>query len=425
MTPSEGDRRILRDLANRVAEIASLPIQAERTRLWKALNSLGPERSMVLALNQLSGYNDPMPVAPARCQDPLLRGWENAMRLRMFEHERISDDHVVTDLFGVGWVVRLGDIGLRATATQVEATGSRSWEQPLKDLKNLAKLHCRSIEIDRGQTARNLGLAQDLFGDILRVRVASGPRWRGQDYAALGGQFWSCGLTFTLARLRGIEQTMLDLYDHPQFVHDLMAFLRDDMLHMLTTFEDEGVLALNNNADDYIGSGALGAVDELPAPGFESRVRLQDMWGLSESQDFAGVGPDQWYEFCLRYELPLINRFGLACYGCCEPLDKKYDLIIQHIPRLRRVSVTSPFANLRIAAEKLGATYVLSWKPSRAMLYGPAFDVEQVERTTREVLRLAKEHHCCLEIVMKGDRADYRYLASWAAITSRLAMEEA
>ena len=46
------DRRILRDLARRVAEIAAQPIQAERTRQWKALSSLKPERPMVLAFNE-------------------------------------------------------------------------------------------------------------------------------------------------------------------------------------------------------------------------------------------------------------------------------------------------------------------------------------------------------------------------------------
>ncbi|MCX6984432.1 MAG: hypothetical protein NT118_06715 [Lentisphaerae bacterium] len=38
------DITIVRDLARRVAEIAALPVQAEKRRLWKNLNMLKPER---------------------------------------------------------------------------------------------------------------------------------------------------------------------------------------------------------------------------------------------------------------------------------------------------------------------------------------------------------------------------------------------
>ena len=41
------DKQIIRELAKRVAEVAELPIMAERRRLWKAHNSLKSERPMV------------------------------------------------------------------------------------------------------------------------------------------------------------------------------------------------------------------------------------------------------------------------------------------------------------------------------------------------------------------------------------------
>jgi hypothetical protein len=44
----EKDRENLRELAKRIAEIAALPVQEEKKRLWKALNSLKGERPMVL-----------------------------------------------------------------------------------------------------------------------------------------------------------------------------------------------------------------------------------------------------------------------------------------------------------------------------------------------------------------------------------------
>ena len=45
---SSHDRQILRNLAHEVAELAALPIQAERRELWKKHNSLQPTRPMIL-----------------------------------------------------------------------------------------------------------------------------------------------------------------------------------------------------------------------------------------------------------------------------------------------------------------------------------------------------------------------------------------
>jgi len=42
------DRSIIRELAARAAEVAALPVQEEKRRLWRRLNSLDPVRPMVM-----------------------------------------------------------------------------------------------------------------------------------------------------------------------------------------------------------------------------------------------------------------------------------------------------------------------------------------------------------------------------------------
>ena len=42
-------------------------------------------------------------------------------------------------------------------------------------------------------------------------------------------------------------------------------------------------------------------------------------------------------EFALRYESRWLERFGLSNYGCCEPLDRKVDIIKKAVPNLRRL----------------------------------------------------------------------------------------
>ena len=41
------DKKTLRKLANRIAEIAFLPVQEEKKQMWKKLNSLNPVRPLV------------------------------------------------------------------------------------------------------------------------------------------------------------------------------------------------------------------------------------------------------------------------------------------------------------------------------------------------------------------------------------------
>lgn len=42
------DREIIRHLAAEVAEIAALPVQEEKRRMWRRLNGLKPVRPMVM-----------------------------------------------------------------------------------------------------------------------------------------------------------------------------------------------------------------------------------------------------------------------------------------------------------------------------------------------------------------------------------------
>jgi hypothetical protein len=406
---SAREREILRSLATRVAEAASLPVQQERTRLWKGMNSLRPGRPMVLAFPE-EGWRDLVGEADLQCQDAMLRGWELGLRRQVYHIDHINDDRPIPKVFNVGWVIQRGDYGVVDTKVRSGERGAYTWLAPIKSIEDVRRLHFRSPRIDRTQTAANKALAEEILGDILPVRVR-------------GSLWWTCGLTQTLIFLRGLEQVMLDMYDNPSLLHELMAFLRDATLQEIETFEREGVLSLNNGDDDYVGSGGVGATDELPAPDFAGRVRPKDMWVLGESQEFVGVGPEQFEEFALQYQVPILKRFGRICYGCCEPLDRKFDLILRHLPNLRRVSV-SAWCDRKVAAEKLGARYVYSWKPNPAMICGPTVNWESVERLTRETLQIARG--CCLEMIMKdthtfhGDRSR---ITRWVEIASRLIQE--
>ena len=78
---SEKDRAIIRELAMKWRELASLPVMNERKRLWKAVHDLKAERPVILFETAwIDGF-----VAPSEiiCEDPLLRSVEQAMRKRL------------------------------------------------------------------------------------------------------------------------------------------------------------------------------------------------------------------------------------------------------------------------------------------------------------------------------------------------------
>jgi hypothetical protein len=212
----------------------------------------------------------------------------------------------------------------------------------LKDLdRDLPKLHYRPLSVDRAETYRRLALANELFGDILPSRI-HGQLW------------WTVGMTWEASKLVGLENQMLYMCDQPENVHRLMKFLMEEHLHFIQWFEKEGLLRPNNGFNG-VGSGGVGMTDELHP--VAEQTSLKDYWGFAESQETVGISPSMFEEFVLPYQVPLMEKFGLNYYGCCEGLEQRFDLVAKHIPRLRSVSV-APKADQRAMAEKMGGRYV-------------------------------------------------------------------
>jgi hypothetical protein len=119
-------------------------------------------------------------------------------------------------------------------------------------------------------------------------------------------------------------------------------------------------------------------------------------------------------EFVFPYQLPLLERFGLNCYGCCEPVDRRLDAILS-IPRLRRISV-SPWSDQDICAERIGKRFVYSRKPNPAHVCS-GFNERAVREDLRSTLRYSSGLN--LEIVLKDTHTvqfDRTRIPRWVAI---------
>jgi hypothetical protein len=177
-----------------------------------------------------------------------------------------------------------------------------------------------------------------------------------------------------------------------------MSILSNGTMKLLDYLEDNNLLSLNNDGS-YVGSGGLGWTTELPQSDFKGKVRPCDMWGFAESQETIGISPKMFGEFVFPYQLPILKRFGLNCYGCCEPLDRRWD-IVKQIPNLRRVSV-SPWASVPGMAEQLEDRYIFSMKPSPVDLAAPVMDEERVRAGLRDAFQITRD--CRVEVIMKDN----------------------
>jgi len=408
------DCQRLRDLAKQVAEIASMPEQAEKIRLWKACNDLRPERAMVYADPQNGWREIDSAWMKLECEDPSFRSWEYSLVRTIIRHEHIPDDFPILDKFNVSIGISgagYDDYGFVLKTTRPEqSSGAYHIEPVIKSLDDLSKLHFRPIRVDHDTTERQFVKAQDVFGDILKVQK-------------VGKTYWRYGLSRVLIHMRGLDNMMLDMYDNPELLKALMAFLRDDFLKELEILKLEDAISLNNSPDGINGSGGIGYTSDLPEydSGMAPDYKHCRCWG--ESQETVGVGPKQFDEFVLEYQIPLMKHFGLVDYGCCEPLDHKIDILMKRVPHLRWVAV-SPWSNRELNAEKIGDRYVYVYKPNPSLICSPIPDWDQAERDIKETLKITDGNST--HIVMKDTNTFQNQpdrITRWSEMAKRLATE--
>mgnify|MGYP005848740969 CR=1 FL=1 len=397
---SSRDREILRALGRRVAELAARDIEREKMELWRRHNGLENVRPVIFCSPE-NGWGEIIRPEDLQCETGVGRAWENHLRMEIFWAEEIKDDRVTSQSFVHGMHFTETGWGVQEKRIGGDHGGAYTWEAPIRDLDDLSVLQYPDVTPDREATDRSLNLAHEVFDGILPVELHQ--TW-----------IWTVGLTWTLVNLRGLEQVMLDMVENPEGLHRLMDFISKGTLHRLQKLEDAGLLFLNNR-NQYVGSGGYGWTDELPAEGFDGKVRMRDLWGFAESQETVGVSPAMFGEFVFPYQMPLLEKFGLNCYGCCEPVHTRWE-DLKTIPRLRRVSV-SPWCDVAKMNELMGDRYILSLKPNPAPLGDSVFNEDIIRRELREKLEQARG--CRVEIIMKDTHTiggDPRRVVRWVEI---------
>jgi hypothetical protein len=398
---------VLRALARQVAEIAASSGEEAKRRDIRALNRLAEVTPRIYCFPE-GVWLEILPWESLSCTDPLLRGWEMQLRLAIATREFLQDDQPIDAVFNVPWDAAISGNGLQVQQTMTDssarqpyyihpfsnlvleshaALGAIHYARPLQAHRDIEKLRTPVVTVNHERSAQWLAQAHEIFDGILDVRR------RHHWWHTVGG------VCQTAVMLRGMDTLMLDMLDEPNWVQELLARLAANHHAVLDQLETGGYLSLNNGCE-WINNGGIGYADVLPSAGFKpAQVRCRDLWGGQESQDLVGISPEMYEELFFPHLQPIIERFGLGCYGCCEPLHDWLP-VLKRVRNLRRVSI-SPWADITKSAEQLGPNYVFCCKPHPAAVATERMDEAAIMRQMVETFTITKRHNCRVEVMLK------------------------
>lgn len=374
------DLEILRPLAEEYAAAPADDKWRKRREKWRAINSLRGKEPVIWAAD--FAWSE-MPESRTRCEDPLFRSLEGQLRQKLFA-AKIGDDMVLEPWLTLApeWESRGWGVEIKSVRPE-EAGGAFKTEAPLKERADWKKLRTPRHAIDEARTAEKFRRATDAIGDILTINASRAP---ASEYRYFSG---------AMCQLRGFEDLMMDMIDAPDWTRDFAAFLSAGVEKAESEAEKAGDFSLTD------GAHAFGYRDELADPTPNTRgVSRKQLWGWAEGQDYSDVSPAMFEEFVLRYQIPILEKYGLTIYGCCENITPKIDLL-RKIPNLR-VIVVSPFSDPAKCAEQIGDRYVPCYRPSPADMVSYGFNPDRVRKVLRRDLSAFKANGCCPIIQMVG-----------------------
>lgn len=405
MPRPSADVKILRDLVKQYLEVCADPAQREHRDSWRKHNSLKRTRPLIYA--RAFAWHE-MPDSQLRCRDAFLRPYENTLRHLLF-WASLGDDSIFEPWITLhaahvasGWGVEI------KRHRSDEPGGSYKVDYAIKTPEDFAKLVAPRHGIDEAKTADARDRLHDAIGDLITINVDRAPAWR----------MWTADLSTDLGHLRGIENFMVDMTDRPEWLHKLVKFMSDGVLRAHDQAEAAGDWNLGAHQNQ-----AMPYAEELPDPAANRNgVKRSQLWYYMASQEFALVSPGMHEEFLLNYQLPILSKFGLVSYGCCEDLTRKIDML-RRIPNLRRIAV-SPFANVARCAEQIRRDYVFSYRPSPADMVSYGLDDARVAAILRRDLTACRD--CCVDITLKDVETvqkDRDRVRKWVALARAIAEE--
>ena len=400
---------LIRDLAQRCHALAIGPEYEARRRRWRDVNALRrPDRAPVWC-KPVGCWAELLTETDLRCTEPPLRDMERAFRRWLIKHD-IGDDSLIPPYWPVSAAVQLE--GRHAWGVEIRhvepASPGGAWrfDPPVKDEADLDRLTMPHFVHDKAETQRRVQACSDVLQDAMPVRVTGS--------LPLGPH-----TGYTVADLVGLDNLMLNLALKPEMMHRLFAFVQQGILRSMDEVEAMGILTENNDEEMYC-SDPLREM-QSPSPGRRSRIGISDLWGAANSQEFDQVSPEMWEEFELTYQKPIMARYGLVSYGCCENLTRKTQGVLT-IPNLR-IFVCSAWTDLRRVVDAVGSRYAIMWRQKASDVVF-ADDLGTIRRHLHEGMKLSQGAY--RQVVLRELQTlngHMRRLHEWTALAREAAEE--
>ena len=380
------DRETLRALAERYMSYALSDKNNENRRLWRSLND-GTMLKPMVAIDQMP-WNELDVDGFLFCtvEDPYYRRIEWNLRSEIYKWERLPVDMVLNPYILLPRPVSNTGYGLRPQYELPDNSAnkfvSKRYVNQFKEPEDVDKIKTPVIMLDRETESRIISEAKEIFGGIAPVKMQG---------IILHLGFWDW-----IAQWMGVENCYIELMDRPEMMHAIMEKLTVATLSVIDQINALGLYDVNCNMChcSYTFSSGLPPTDcDTDNP------TSRDGWGFGMAQLFTSVSPQITEEFEVRYMQRIFPRFGAIYYGCCDRLDDRLDKICK-MPNIRKISC-SPWSDRENFAANLPQKYVMSNKPSPALLAQTSFDESAVREDLRRTIEAAKKHGLRLEMLLK------------------------
>ncbi len=382
---NRNDIEILKSLAREYAEIASLPIQSEKRRLWIKLNSIEMERPMVLIDQIPWNEMDIDGFLALRIEDPYWRRVECDLRQTIYKWKYMPADMVINPYIclprpinNTGWGINSKTDG-HIIQEEGATASSRHYVNQFEEEEDVEKIKMPVITLDEAREAEIIAEAKSIFDGIIEFRMT--------------GNTLHLGVWDSIAQWMGVENCYIELMDRPEMMHAIMEKLTLGCISMTEQMNKLQLFDINSN----ICHCSQTYLKDMPKEG--DLAVSGNAWAFGLAQLFTSVSPAITEEFELPYMKRIFPYFGAIYYGCCDRLDDRMDIIAK-LPKIRKLSC-SPWSNREPFAEKMPEYCVMSNKPNPAFLASGKLNEDIVRNDIRRTIAAAKEYGRSLELILK------------------------
>ncbi len=388
--PLETDIRILHPLIERLVELANLPSEDRKKRLWADHQALLPTRKIPVCV-----YYEGIPGSQwdtmfgsdhLQTEDSLARSIEFDLKRRIWMAENVPDDHIVwpsVTIHAPMKIVQNWGVSIQWSSS-IHPLGARGYKPPFEEQIDLSQLTQPVYRFDTEATQTLKDKATELTQGMLDVFV---------HYASMGYAPFDVATS-----MRGMTNLMMDVVECPDQVTGLMAFLTDaEIAHETWREQNNCINVFPDRTQTYQQVGFRVHCAYLPAGFGDRKARLEDEWTYLSQQTSAGLGPEQYRDFVQPFNVALASLFSqeTVYYHGCECLDQKL-AVLASTPNLRRFHI-SPWSSVAKARDVFQGKMVLEVHDHPGRVFFGATR-EEIRTNLRCLVQQAQGHPMDLNI---------------------------